>query len=201
MSGPGPGPDDQVNPPNSAPEYPAAPQYPSAPQYQAAPQFEYAGGPGGPGGQGGLGAAPREMPPTVNWASIALITQTVIGIIAILVTFARMDTIVDKIVADNASTDRDAAHTAVVFISVVGLIISVLLLGLAMKIRAGRNWARIVAVVLAVLGILGGLAQFSQPYGGAIAALDAVRLVLNVVILVLLLMPASNAYFKAPQYG
>jgi hypothetical protein len=190
--GSGPGPDDQANP-----QYPAAPQYPSAPQYESAPQYDYqqqyAGGPGGPGG------APREMPPTVHWASIALIVQTVIGIIAILITFARLNTIVDNFLADHPTADRDSTRAAVVFTSVIGLIISVLLLGLALKIRGGRNWARIVAIVLAVLGILGGLAQFAQPYGGALAALDVVRLLLSAAILVLLLMPASNAYFKAPR--
>ena len=193
-SGSGPGPDDQANP-----QFPAAPEYPSAPQYESAPQYDpqqYAGGPGGPGAPG---AAPRAMPPTVHWASLALIAQVVIGVIAIVITFVRIDTIVDDILANNSTTTRDAARAAVVFTSVVGLIISVLLIGLAVMIRRGRNWARIVAIVLAVLGILGGLAQFAQPYGGALAALDVVRLLLSIAILALLLMPASNEYFRAPR--
>jgi uncharacterized membrane protein YqaE (UPF0057 family) len=178
MSGYGTGPDD-----------PSSPQYPSAPQYD---QPSYAGGPDGP-------AERVPMPPTVHWASIAMIARTAISIIVVLIIFARLDTITDDVLARSGDLDRDAAKAAVVFGAVIALVISLLLLGLAVMVRRGRNWARITAIVLAALGFLGGLLSYAQPYGGALTLLDTVNLLLAIATLVLLLLPQSSAYFKAQR--
>jgi hypothetical protein len=186
MSSSGPGPDDpwaQQNPDPSVPHYPAAPQF----DYGA-----YAGGPGGPGGPPQV-----PMPPTVHWASIAMIVRTGFSIITVLIILARLDTIADDVVSRSGNIDRNAARAAVVLGAVIALIISVLLLGLAVMVRRGRNWARIVAIVLAALGILGGLFSYGQPYGGVITALDTVDLLLAIATLVLLVMPQSSEYFRA----
>ncbi|HVQ90058.1 MAG TPA: hypothetical protein VMU51_03390 [Mycobacteriales bacterium] len=199
----GPGPDDPQNPQYPpAPQYPSAPPDPSAAQYPSAPQYDYPAYAGGPGGFGAPGAPRPPMPPTVHWASIAIIVRTVFSIISTLVIFARLDTITDEVMARSSSDlDRDSAKAAVVFGAVIALVVAVLLLGLAVKVRQGRNWARIVAIVLAVLGILGGLAQFAQPYGGLIVLLGVVDLALAIATLALLVMPASNEYFKAGRPG
>jgi uncharacterized membrane protein len=184
MSGDGPGPND-----------PSVPQYPSAPQYPAAPQYDYPGYAGGPGGP----PAPRPVPPHVHWASIAMIVRTAISIVVVLVIFARLDAITDDVLQRSPNLTRDAARAAVVFGAVIALLVSVLLLGLAVMVRRGRNWARIVAVVLASLGILGGLFSYAQPYGGAVTLLDTLNLLLAVATLVLLVTPQSNEYFRAPR--
>jgi hypothetical protein len=181
MSGPSSGPDD-----------------PSVPQYPAAPQHSY---PGYAGGPSPAPAVPMPMPPTVHWASIAMIARTAISIVVVLVIFARLDTITDDVLARSGNLTRDAAKAAVIFGAVIALVISVLLLGLALMVRRGRNWARIVAIVLAALGTLGGLFSYAQPYGGAVTLLDTVNLLLAVATLVLLLMPQSNEYFKAQRRG
>jgi hypothetical protein len=177
MSGYGQGPDDP------------APQYPSAPQYQPAP--EYAGG-SGP-------TAPAAIPPTVHWASIAMIIRTGIAVLGLFVTLARMDDIVDEVVAKSSTVTRDSARAAVIFGTVIGLIFALALLALALQVRRGRNWARITAIVLSALGILGGLFSFAQPYGAVIATLNTLSLLLAIATLVLLVMPQSNEYFKAQR--
>lgn len=198
MSGYGTGPDDPSQPQYpSPPQYPSAPQYPSNPQYPAAPQYNYPGYAGGPGGA----PAPVAMPPSVHWASIAMIARTAISIVSVLIVLARLDTITDEVLARNNTLDRDAAKAAVIFGSVIALVISLLLLGLALMVRRGRNWARIVAIVLAALGILGGLFSYAQPYGGAVTLLDTVNLLLAIATLVLLVVPQSNEYFKARRAG
>jgi hypothetical protein len=198
----GPGPDDPQNPQYPpAPQYPSAPPDPSVPQYPPAPQYDYPAYAGGPGGFGAPAAPRPPMPPTVHWASIAIIVRTVFSIISTLVIFARLDTITDEVMDRSTNLDRDSAKAAVVFGAVIALVVAVLLLGLAVKVRQGRNWARIVAIVLAVLGILGGLAQFAQPYGGLIVLLGVVDLLLAIATLALLVLPASNEYFKAARPG
>jgi hypothetical protein len=178
MSGYGQGPDD-----------PSVPQYPSAPQYQPAP--EYAGG-GGP-------TTPVALPPTVHWASICMIIRTAIAVIGLFVTLARLDDIADEVVRKSPTVTRDSARAAVVFGTVIALIFAAALLALAFLVRRGRNWARITAIVLSALGIIGGLFTFAQPYGAAVVLLNTVSLLLAVATVVLLLMPDSNAYFKGQQ--
>jgi hypothetical protein len=179
-------------------DYGTGPDDPSVPHYPSAPQYNYPGYAGGPGGQGGP-AVP--MPPSVHWASIAMIVRTAISIVVVLVIFARLDTIADDVVVRSGNLDRDAAKAAVVFGAVIALIISVLLLGLALMVRRGRNWARIVAIVLAALGILGGVFSYAQPYGGAVTLLDTANLLLAIATLVLLVTRQSNEYFKAQRRG
>lgn len=59
------------------------------------------------------------------------------------------------------------------------------------KMRAGRNWARIVLAALAVLGLLS-----QGVLTGTTDLLALVSVLISVVGLVMMFMPASNAYFN-----
>jgi Family of unknown function (DUF6264) len=175
-------------------------QYPAAPQYPNAPAYGY--GPGGPDQQ----AQRLPMPPSVHWASILMIVRVVLSVIGTVFLFTQIDQLIDDAVAKadpGTTVDRDAVHTALIIGGVFALIISALLLWLALLVRQGKNWARIVALVLAGLSILGALASFRQASDGVITTLNVLGLVSAIAVFVLLLLPSSNAYFKsfkAPQY-
>ncbi|MGP6169887.1 hypothetical protein ACTU6V_01610 [Microbacterium sp. A204] len=71
-------------------------------------------------------------------------------------------------------------------ILIVILLIELLVLR---KMRAGRNWARIVITVLEVLGILSLL--------GGVSTLGIIAAIISVVVIVLLWVRQSNDYFRA----
>ena len=176
------------------PQYGSEPGSPQYPQYPSTQPYGY----GYPGG--GQPAAPPQIPNTVHWASIAIITRSVLTILSTLVTFARLDTIIDEAERrSNLTVDRAAVRSAVVAATVIGLIIAVLFVLLALQVRRGKNWARIVAIIFAALGILGGLLSLAQAgqYGAALNLLGVINLLLAIATVVLLVLPASNEYFKA----
>ena len=68
----------------------------------------------------------------------------------------------------------DAAYAlGVVFTVLIGLIFAALYLLLAIQVRKGKNWARIVTWVLAGLGVLGGLLGLAGDGTGARAGCSA----------------------------
>ena len=84
-----------------------------------------------------------------------------------------------------AGGERDDRGRRVVF-----TIIAALYALFAFKLRAGRNWARIVLTIIAVLDLLGLISRNGNPIGyvGALAA---------IVGCVLSYLPNSGAYFAA----
>ena len=208
-SGDRPGDEDPWRPPQDAgpgqPPFGQPPQYggppgppphqdPSTPQYPSAPPYGY----GYPGGA--PPAEPAQVPPVVHWASIAIITRSVLTILSTLVTFAQLDSILDE--AQRRSTvvlDREALRGALVAGAIVSLVVAVLFILLALQVRRGKNWARIVAIVFASFGIAAGLYSLSQAgqYGATLNLLDTVNLLLAVATVVLLVLEPSRAYFRA----
>jgi len=178
-------------PPGSSAPYqdPSAAQYP---QYPSAPPYGY----GYPGS--GQPAGSVQMPATVHWASVAMIARTVLGLIAALVTLADMDRILDEAARrTGVSFDRDTARAGVVIGVVISIIIAVLFILLALQVRRGKNWARIVAIVFASLSILSGLFSFGARYGAVLNLFNVLSLLLAIATLVLLVLKPSNEYFAA----
>lgn len=99
-----------------------------------------------------------------------------------------------------ASADAQGinVNTLVNGVKLASIVVAVIFVGLyllfAMKMRAGRNWARIVLTVLSALSIVSAAsrATSSQLFGWIGAALA-------VVAIVLMFLPASSAYFAASK--
>lgn len=143
-------------------------------------------------------APPR--PGTVEGAFWAFIAAPVIGLIGGLLIFGNRD----KIAATMRDTNRQrggnltdaqidqAVNVTMITAVVIAVIIAALYLLFAFKLRAGRNWARIVLTVLAALQLLSVLTGQST-IGGYLAVLAAV------VGVVLSFTGPSNAYFAAAK--
>lgn len=90
----------------------------------------------------------------------------------------------------------DNAVNAAIAVSVVlGIIFIVLYLLLARQLSRGKNWARVVTLVLAALSLLSTLSALVQTRTGSGKVLSVISALVNVALIVLLLRPDSKAYF------
>lgn len=113
------------------------------------------------------------------------------------------DQSVDGSMSNTQGTSPETLANAVTGTMMVFIAIAVGLWVLhAVMNKKGKNWARISAAVLTVLGVISGLANIVN--GGAMAALFSVlQIVIAVAATTLLFRPESNRYFQqrsAPTY-
>lgn len=98
--------------------------------------------------------------------------------------------------------------TLVSFVKTVAVVTMVIFVALyvffAIKMLLGRNWARVVLTVVAALSILGSITQQAEVTvdgtvysAGSGQAVRWVQAALAVLALVLMYLPAANAYFAA----
>jgi hypothetical protein len=177
----------------------SAPSYDNAPAYGNAPAYNPYGSPGfgtPPGGRSAM-SAPME----VIRASQLMFVRVAVGIISAIVAFASSDAIKDSIRNNDPSLTEDQVNSAYnvgVGVAVVfGLIFAVLYILLAIQVRKGKNWARIVTWVLAGLGVLSGLLSLFGNGTSLEKAVDILLLLIDIAIIVLLSRKPSNDYFTA----
>ncbi|MEV4053635.1 hypothetical protein AB0J55_20785 [Amycolatopsis sp. NPDC049688] len=159
-----------------------SPEYPSYPQ--SSTPTDQAPAPARPG--------------TVEGAFWAFLASTVIGLLGGVLIFANRDGIAETL--RNANRQRggnltdaqidQAVNVAMITAVVIAVVIAALYLLFAFKLRAGRNWARIVLTVLTALQLLSVLIGQST-IGSYVAVLAAV------VGVVLSFTGPSNAYFAS----
>lgn len=159
-----------------------------SPNYPNYPQSAGAGQP----------AAAPARPSTVDGAFWAFIASTVIGLVGGLLIFGNRDAIADVLRQSNRQSGGgltesqidQATSFAMTTAVVIAVIIAALYLLFAFKLRAGRNWARIVLTVLTALQLLSLLVGQSTivAYVGVLAAAVGVALSF---------MAPSNAFFAA----
>lgn len=156
------------------------PQFPSAP-----PPSEY-------------GNAPQTYtPPNELMASFwCYLGAAVIVLVGGLFYTGQKQAVLDTLRATNTANLTEtqlesAAGFVVVFVVVVAAVIAALYAFFAFKMRAGRNWARIVLTVIAALDLLSLVSGRGAGTLGLIGALAAI------VGCVLSYLPNSGAYFSA----
>lgn len=140
--------------------------------------------------------SPRPAAPsTITGAFWAFVVSTVIGIVGALLLFGQKDELIDAARRTNPNLSQDqldqAANIALIVAVVIAVIIALLYLLFAVKLRAGRNWARIVLTVLTVLQVLSLIAGSGGTWLTYLSALAAV------IGVVLSFMRDSNAYIAA----
>jgi hypothetical protein len=177
---------------------------------------EPSGAPGyaSPAYSGGTGPAePPARPTTVTLAFVAWLVMTGLSLISLILVLT--SPIWDQAVAaglqaadtNGVRIDASTVVNTAKITSVVGFLIgAALYLLFAFKMRAGRNWARVVLTVIGVLGVLSavlptyrsvtvnGNTFVVQNYG-----IHWISLALLLAALVLMFMPASNTYFSASK--
>ncbi len=183
------------------------------------PGYPQPGGYGVPAYPGGPGYAvqepagpPPERPATVRGAFWLWMVIMLVGIVAnvLLFTGGYFDEVLagagGRLDPDSVQTARDIARIAAVVSVVVAVFIYVFF---GLKMYLGRNWARIVLTVLGALAVLAGVSGNALTGAGEVdvprpdgnIALGWVGVVLAVLALVLMYLPASNAYFAEVKRG
>jgi hypothetical protein len=180
------------------PYEPAPPVEPGPPPYGApmppVDQNQYAvpRGPVGP------------PPSSVVNATRLMFVSAALGVIGLIVLLASKSNLRDEIAKKNPSYDAhklDTVVNAAVAIGITfGVIFIVLYVLLALQVKKGKNWARIVTWVLAALGVLSALSSLAQTNTGGSRAASLVGGVVDLAIIVLLAQKPSNDYFRKPTY-
>ncbi|WIB60150.1 hypothetical protein DEJ13_17185 [Curtobacterium sp. MCLR17_007] len=92
--------------------------------------------------------------------------------------------------SSSASTQVQAQNMGGIAVAggIIGIVIALVQLFIVFRMRDGRNWARIVLLVLAILQVLFGVASFT--------ILGTIGLIAVIIATVLMFLPASNGYFR-----
>jgi hypothetical protein len=153
---------------------------------------------------GGLADRPAEpvVPREVRYSFILWIVTAVISLINGAQVVGQRDALRSAILAGEATQPGapkltpDQLETAVTGSIVVAIGLAVVIAGLyvlfAVKMRAGRNWARIVLTVLAALGVVVGVLGQRSVY-------SVLGLVCEVGGAVLMYLAPATAYFGAQR--
>lgn len=185
-------------------------QPPGQPGYGQAAQPGY-GQPYPGSGQphpGSAGPAPVDVQTSFKlW-----ILNVVLGVLAAVLTFFTINDQLalglDEAARTTPGVTREQLETGLLVAAIAGGVFYLVLLGLMLlfvfKMRAGRNWARIVLTVLggiglvfALFGLPGTFALFAMGILGVLVGLlSLVGIVLTAAAIFFMFRPAASAYFR-----
>ncbi len=181
-----------------APDYGTGQQYGNTPAYGSAPSYG-----SGYGDPYGAPAGPVNPPKEVIRAVQLMFARVALGVLSTLLAFASADSIKDSI-RDNdpglTQSEVDSAFAVALGITIFfGLVFAALYVLLAIQVRKGKNWARIVTWVLAGLGVLGGLLALLGTGTALEKGLGVIVLLVDLGIIILLATKPASAYFAAKR--
>jgi len=170
--------------------------------WQGQPPYGYATAPSAPGPH--FAPEAPERPTTVRVGIGAFIATLILGVISSLVQFSDIDGLVAQAVAiaNDPAVTEDVIRAGIVVGGVIGLLLvglQALFIWLAWQ---GRNWARIVLLVLGGLSVLFGLSALSGAGGGVagsgfLDSLSVFSLLLTLVGVVALALRPSSEWYRA----
>jgi hypothetical protein len=91
---------------------------------------------------------------------------------------------------------NDRTNTAVAAGVVIGIILLLLFVLLALQVRKGKNWARIVTWVFSGLGVIGAVVNIFSPNPFLAKIISGVNIAIYLGVITFLAAGASNAYFQ-----
>ena len=145
-------------------------------------------------------AAGVTIPSSVRNAVNAMFARAALAALGIVIALASKNQLKRDILkrnkqADSARLDSlvNSALTAAIVVAVVFTVLYVLL---ALQVRKGKNWARVVAIVLACLGVLGTIASLFQAAPAISHAVNIIDGLLDVAIIVLLVRSSSEDFYR-----
>lgn len=193
--------------PNQPGGYGDQPGYGSQPGgYGGQPGMNQPGGYGNPSGLPNFPAAPPSMesqqpaitpPGSIVGSFWCYVAAAVISVVGALLLLGQKQTI-ENALRDNNTTGlseaqiQSAANVAVVVSLVATIIIAALFVFFSFKLKAGRNWARVVLTIVAVLALLSLLVG-----AGSSSILGIIGDLAAVVGAILSYVPQSNQYIAA----
>jgi hypothetical protein len=166
------------------------------------PPYGYAAAPSSPGYQ--FPAEAPERPTTVRVGVGAFMATLILGIISSLVQFSDIDGLVAQAVsvANDPAVTEDVIRAGIVVGAVIGLLLTALQALFIWFAWKGRNWARIVLLVLGGISALFGLSALAGAGGGVagsgfLDSLSVFSLLLTIVGVVALALRPSTEWYRA----
>jgi hypothetical protein len=199
-------PQQQWQPPQPQQGWQAPPQQ----GWQAPPQQGWQAPPSQPYGYTPAPSAPGypprpapERPTTVRVGIGAFIATLILGLVSSLVSFSDADSLVEEAVAASAdpALTEDIVRAGLIVGAVIGLLLVALQALFIWFAWNGRNWARIVLLVLGGLGLAFGLAGLlggtaSVATSGFLTSLSVFSLLLTAVGVVALAAKPSSDWYR-----
>ncbi|MGI9064673.1 MAG: hypothetical protein ACR2FQ_12825 [Pseudonocardiaceae bacterium] len=175
------------------------PYPPSGPEPEPYPQQGYPQQP-----YPGQSPSPGQPPKEVELSFRLWIASIVVSLLGSILTFATIDDIrqqtIDDTLASTPGADPQFIENTVNVGLIVGLVFGLALLALEVffivKMRAGRNWARIVLTVLGALGVISGLFSLGQP--GLTALTSGLSALILIAAIVTMYLPGAAPWFRQP---
>ena len=147
-------------------------------------------------------------PQTVKIAFLTYVLAAAVSLVTLIALFT--SDVWDDAIRDNPGaftssgmSAEDAINAAKIVSAVVAIVFLALYLLFAFKMRAGRNWARIVLTILSALTLLSRFTASGAVEIGGTEYVDTtsqitgwIGAVLALVAIIAMYAPASNAYFK-----
>ncbi len=148
------------------------------------------------GGATSRGPAPGSVLNAVG----VMFARAALGVVNIIVLLATKNTLKHEILKKHPSYDPSKLTTVLNAAIGVGVVVAIIFLVLyvlmALQVRNGKNWARIVALILAGLGVLGVLAIQVQTQTAPTRVVSVISGVLDLLIIVFLTQRASSEFFR-----
>jgi len=142
--------------------------------------------------------AGTRRPGSITLATTVMVVRAVIGLLGIVLVFAVKDDIRQAIQDsdhDLSASDADTATNLAIGIAfVLAVLIFLFYVWLAAKIRRGRNWARIVTIVIAALGVIGAIGTSVRPTANAARGGSLLTGALDLIVLIALATPSASAW-------
>jgi hypothetical protein len=167
--------------------------------WQGQPQYGYSAAPPAPGHD--FAPEAPERPTTVRVGVGAFMATLILSLIASLVQFSGLDELVAQGVAaaNDPVITEDVVRAGLVVAVVLGLLVAALEALFIWFAWKGRNWARIVLVVLGGLSAVFGLAGLgtATASNGFLDSLSVISLLLTIVGVVALALRPSSEWYRA----
>lgn len=139
-------------------------------------------------------------PAPVQNAVRLMFARAALSVLGVIAALATKDTLREDLRQRNPGASADRLETlvnaAITIGIIVGIVFIVLYLLLALQVRKGKNWARIVTWVLAGLGVFGGLTSLLQDAPAVSRIVSLIGGLLDLAIIVLLAQRPSNEFFR-----
>jgi hypothetical protein len=145
------------------------------------------------------------VPQPVRNATLAIWAILALEVLRVIITLAFPDALLDAWVNRDGGSPglprelAEASAPAYTGVAIAVLVFGVLLAVVALNLPKAARWAQIVAIVFAVLNLLGAIAGLVAPTIAVLLIINVVVGLLAVAVVVLLLTPASNGFFAAKR--
>jgi phosphatidylserine synthase len=143
-------------------------------------------------------------PSTVINAVRLMFASVVLSVIGLVVAFTTKDQLRKAIRdSDSGLTTKqvnDAVNIGLGVGAVIAIVLIVLYVLLALQVRKGKQWARVVTWILAGIGVLGSVSNLARPDTGLGRILAVIQLAVYIGIIVFLMLRPSTDYFRKRTY-